>query len=192
MSSYRDAQPPGLEITPDLATWETLHKCPRCLLELFAGERAGFRIEACGRCGGVWIAGEQLQRALGTGSRAAEELSTKVAAVTQSVVIDDAPPLACPECAQNMTKSWLGRVALDSCEVHGTWFDRHELPQAMRAFRGEPAGKAASAERDLRQLQQMRPAFSKEIQGVAQTISSVIDALERALSAAVNVAGGPP
>ena len=63
MSSYREAQPPGLEVTRELRTWETSNRCPRCDMQLFAGEKDEIRVEACGRCGGIWFADEHAKRA---------------------------------------------------------------------------------------------------------------------------------
>ncbi len=146
MPSYREAQPPGFEITAELSTWETPHKCPRCFMELYAGEKDGFRLEACGRCGGVWVTFEEAKRALVDGSHALEDLALKVLGVTQRVVLEEVSALACPECGAAMDKSGLpGSAAnIDTCNMHGTWFDPHELFAAMDGLRNTDAVRRMS------------------------------------------------
>jgi Zn-finger nucleic acid-binding protein len=149
MSSYRDAQPPGFEITSDLKTWETSHRCPRCFCEIYAGEKEGFRLEACGRCGGVWVSPEEAKRALVSGSHALEELAVKVLAVTSRVVLQEVEALACPECGQAMEKSHIAGATIDVCPMHGTWFDPHELYAAMDGLRKTEAVRAISGGRGV-------------------------------------------
>ncbi len=146
MPSYREAQPPGFEITAELKTWETPHKCPRCFMELYAGEKDGFRLEACGRCGGVWVTFEEAKRALVDGSHALEDLALKVLGVTQRVVLEEVSALACPECGAAMEKSGLpgSSANIDTCNMHGTWFDPHELFAAMDGLRNTDAVRRAS------------------------------------------------
>jgi Zn-finger nucleic acid-binding protein len=182
MPSYRDAQPPGFEITPELTTWETPHRCPRCFCDIYAGEKDGFRIEACGRCGGVWVNGEEAKRALATGSSALEDLALRVAGVTQRVVQQEVDALRCPECGEAMEKSTLGPATVDTCNVHGTWFDPHELHGAMLALRKqEQAVHPSPADEAAQAAARMRPPWSGGVQEVAHRISYVIDALDAAL-----------
>lgn len=182
MPSYRDAQPPGFEITPDLKTWETPHRCPRCLCEIYAGEKDGFRIEACGRCGGVWVNGDEAKRALATGSKALSELADKVLGVTRRVVLQEVTALLCPECGEPMTKSTLGSAKVDTCHVHGTWFDPHELDPAMRALtRNEHPQPERPRDEIADAAARMRPPWSGGVQEVAHRIANVIDALDGVL-----------
>jgi Zn-finger nucleic acid-binding protein len=141
MSGYREHRPPGYEKTNDLRTWESSHKCPRCACELYCGEKDGIEIQACGRCGGVWLHNEHAKRALATGSRAHEELAKKVEKVTRAVPWKDTPFIRCPECDAPMHRKSIGQIVVDLCE-HGTWFDRTELVAVMRFMRGEPPEEA--------------------------------------------------
>jgi Zn-finger nucleic acid-binding protein len=180
--SYREAQPPGFEITPELKTWETPHRCPRCLCEIYAGEKDEFRIEACGRCGGVWVTGEVAKRALATGSRAIEDLALKVEGVTQRVVQQEVTALLCPECGVGMEKSTIGAAHVDTCKVHGTWFDPHELHTALVALkRMEQAVPTEAADEAAAAAAKMRPGWGGGAQAVAERISYVIDRLDSAL-----------
>ena len=149
MPSYRDAQPPGLEITSELRTWETPHKCPRCFCEIYAGEKDGYYLEACGRCGGVWVNGEEAKRALVSGSHALEELALKILGVTSRVVLQEVSALACPECGAAMQKSRVASATIDTCNMHGTWFDPHELYAAMDKLRTDPRVLAMSGGRGI-------------------------------------------
>jgi Zn-finger nucleic acid-binding protein len=180
MPSYRDAQPPGFEITRDLRTWETTNKCPRCQMDLYAGEKDGVLVEACGRCGGIWFADEQAKRALALGSRAAEELARKVEAVTRPRPKIESARLACPECQMKMTRTTVGgqlagAPTVDRCDQHGTWFDREELGAAMRVMRGEsPEGPRGV---EARYLESLRSPFSGEIDEIKRTLGTVLQAL---------------
>jgi len=174
MPSYREAQPPGFEITQELRTWETQRKCPRCVFEMYAGEKEDFRLEACGRCGGVFLTDEQAKRALVTGSRAPEQLAKKVEGVTHPVARSERA-LPCPECGKDMVPTPLGATVVDVCAGHGTWFDRTELHIGMRAMRGEPDTEGKAAEE--RYLEALKAPFSSEIQEIKRTLHFVIDAL---------------
>ncbi len=108
MTNYREIQPPGFEITHELRTWETRHVCPRCAAVLFAGEKRGICIEACGMCGGLWMNTETAKRVLAEGSRAPEELARKVESVTSRIVHDERVALRCPEGGEPLTRASLG------------------------------------------------------------------------------------
>lgn len=142
MSGYREHTPPGYEKTSELRTWESSHKCPRCSCELYCGEKDGIEVEACGRCGGVWLHNDHAKRALATGSRAHEELAKKVEKVTRAVPWKDTPFIRCSQCNAPMHRNSIGQIVVDLCE-HGTWFDRTELVAVMRFMRGEPPEEAS-------------------------------------------------
>lgn len=178
MSSYREAQPPGFEVTRELRTWETTNKCPRCDVQMFAGEKDEIRVEACGRCGGIWFADEHAKRALALGSHAAEELARRVEAVTRPRPRNDAEFLPCPECHESMKRMTVGGVdhqlgpTVDACARHGTWFDRAELRPAMRLMRGENAEEPKGVE--ARYLESLRSPFSGELDELKKTLSAVL------------------
>ncbi len=136
MSSYREAQPPGFERTAELHTWDSPRACPRCAFGLYCGKKEDLELDACGRCGGVWLRADQASRALATGSRAHEELARKVELATRHAPPREEGPLPCLECAAPMTRRAVAGVVVDTCS-HGTWFDRTELVAIMRARRGE-------------------------------------------------------
>ncbi len=178
MPSYRDAQPPGFEVTRELRTWESKNKCPRCDVELFAGEKDEIHVEACGRCGGIWFGDEHAKRALALGSRAAEELARKVEAVTRPKPKDDSKLLPCPECRALMKRMTVGGKGtalgptVDACLRHGTWFDRDELRPAMRLMRGEDPLSASGVE--ARYLESLRSPFGGGLDDLKETLSAVL------------------
>ena len=181
MSSYREAQPPGLEVTRELRTWETSNRCPRCDMQLFAGEKDEIRVEACGRCGGIWFADEHAKRALALGSRAAEELARRVEAVTRPRPRNDMKLLPCPECKDSMKRMTVRGAAhqhgpaVDTCARHGTWFDRDELRPAMGLMRGENAEEPKGVE--ARYLESLRSPFSGELDELKRTLNAVLDTI---------------
>lgn len=137
MSSYRDAQPPGLELTAELQTWDSTRTCPRCNFGLYSARKDTLELDACGRCGGVWLRADQADRAQALASRAHEELALKVERVTRPVGFREAAPIPCLECAAPMVRRVVSAVIVDTCS-HGTWFDRTELVAILRARSGEP------------------------------------------------------
>lgn len=105
--------------------------CPRCPGHgLFTGEARGVHLHACGGCGGVWLAPEVARRVLRP-------------LFTPGGLPGTTSPGACPACRAPMVAWTVGEtgVELDSCDRHGTWFDRQELESLARAassLRGRP------------------------------------------------------
>lgn len=112
--------------------------CPRCSTQALVESR-GARIaaHACPGCGGVWLGSSlaaRLQQALEHGqaiglcelARDAGELAALKARCEAEV---DRVGIPCPACTAPMTHRLLERagIVVDSCALHGTWFDRGEL-----------------------------------------------------------------
>ncbi len=121
-------EPPTDESRPwALQTWTSKRTCPVCDVPLFAARRERFRIDACGRCGGAWAPAADTQRMLDERSVVIVELgrlaSEKAEARTQL-----APGHACLDCDEVLARHTIaGRVVVDVCKMHGTWFDAGEL-----------------------------------------------------------------
>jgi Zn-finger nucleic acid-binding protein len=139
--------------------------CPRCSTQALV-ENRGARIaaHACPACGGVWLGSSlagRLQHALEHGeaiglcdlARDAGELAALKARCEAAV---DRVGIPCPACTAPMTHSLLERagIVVDTCPLHGTWFDRGELqhlvdctkdPRVRERFAARAASLAPSA-----------------------------------------------
>ena len=141
----------------------TLHKCPRCRLEMNAVVIGTDKVEECERCLGLWVDvasfekicvdREQQSAALGTASPSPGGLVHETSKVNY---------VPCPECSQLMNRINFVRcsgVIVDICKGHGTWFDRDELARIVEFIRGgglevSRAKQKAEIEEARRQLHQ--------------------------------------
>jgi Zn-finger nucleic acid-binding protein len=112
--------------------------CPRCRTPLSAVEHEGEEIAGCIACGGFFVDGDVLARIVER-HRPSEAPPPSL----RPPVSGARPPietrvvyLACPRCGATMNRGVFGRksgVIVDTCRVHGTWFDAHEL-EACEAY----------------------------------------------------------
>ena len=116
-------------------TWTSRHTCPRCNQGLFAARREGIRVDACGGCGGVWLASDDAQRMLSSKSHAPSELA-RTAAEHARVVSIKQSAIKCLECGEELSRNVVPphNVEIDVCATHGTWFDRSELERVVDAL----------------------------------------------------------
>ena len=93
--------------------------CPQCGESLVQYDaRDKWR---CAKCGGVLVAGAELERELG-------EQGRELVLETRTGLRETRP---CPYCHEPMTGFWLDDVSLDRCDKDGlVWFDRGELGRA--------------------------------------------------------------
>lgn len=125
--------------------------CPRCRarLEGFRGE-PGVLCD-CPECGGQFVEHALLHELL--------ERRAVVGAFVlrmQQRPIRPAEPVRyvpCPVCDKLMNRENFGRqsgIVVDVCGVHGTWFDRGELPAVLDFVRSGALARARHAEQDAR------------------------------------------
>ena len=105
--------------------------CPRCNVPLAHADVPPFAMLGCGRCGGVWLDHAAVRAVLApdAGEPRIEELAARAARAT-SVRPDPRPAsLRCPICEAAMARCEVthARVAVDTCNLHGTWFDADEV-----------------------------------------------------------------
>jgi Zn-finger nucleic acid-binding protein len=111
--------------------------CPRCgtrTCEKQAGERPVFLCEACG---GIWIDNLVAQHIVRASERNTVRLAEEASRAAVRAV-DTRPALRCPVCSVPLLRvavaAGAGKIELDVCREHGTWFDRDELPLVARAL----------------------------------------------------------
>lgn len=133
--------------------------CPRCGVELAERSSGKAKLLACRDCGGVWIDRADAQRILERKPGALQHiLLTRRVAAKARVGYDIETPVRCPFDAEPLTKTDIDGVLVDSCRVHGTWFDAGEVHRIANAFTGKsdqpgaaeakweaPAGKSGEA-----------------------------------------------
>jgi Zn-finger nucleic acid-binding protein len=94
-------------------------KCPIDKTELVEAGRT-FK---CEKCDGAWILENVLLAML------EQSASTLVSLPWKTRPVDQIRP--CAVCLGEMQTVSLGTVALDRCELHGVWFDAHELADIL-------------------------------------------------------------
>jgi Zn-finger nucleic acid-binding protein len=122
-------------------------RCPQCDKPLDIVDRSTLVGYACHDCGGIWLDSE-------TSARVRERLDTQtiqVGEIAAGLAEVPFPPHQasppCPICRVPM-QTWTVAstdVEVDSCNEHGTWFDRGELQTLIRELMAritEPASPA--------------------------------------------------
>jgi Zn-finger nucleic acid-binding protein len=123
-----------------LQTWTSTLLCPDCAVSLFAARKEGFRIDACGSCGGAWLDHATAKRAIAERSLVPAHLS-EAASARASWPRASGRERSCPVCSARLEATVVpdARVILDVCYEHGAWFDPHEMRPVIEAMvRREP------------------------------------------------------
>ncbi|MEO6420105.1 MAG: zf-TFIIB domain-containing protein [Polyangiaceae bacterium] len=110
--------------------------CPHCGCTLSAGQAASTTVHGCASCGGVWLDGAASQKLVGAIDPAVISLAEAASRMaTMPFPPHEARP-RCPVCRGDLqgVRVEAAAVALDTCNLHGTWFDRGELQAVARAF----------------------------------------------------------
>ena len=110
--------------------------CPHCGCTLVAGRAASATVFGCTSCGGVWLDNAASQRLVTAIDPAILSLADAASLMaTMPFPHHEARP-RCPVCRAEMqgVRVDVAAVSLDTCNLHGTWFDRGELQSVVRAF----------------------------------------------------------
>lgn len=109
---------------------ETL-TCPQCALGLTFVE-AEVPLFTCAQCGGVWFDAQASMNVLqGKTDPSAVQRRSK----PPSPRAGPETTRPCARCSDAMLPYAFGRVMLDTCPAHGTWFDHDEIAQVVDAAR---------------------------------------------------------
>jgi Zn-finger nucleic acid-binding protein len=104
--------------------------CPACRVALaYQGDRW-----ACSKCQGLFIESEALVAMVREMAMGPWELPRSAGKPGER---------ACPICKTPMTVELLEGVTTDHCDIHGVWFDEHELQQALHHSSPPPPGVVA-------------------------------------------------
>lgn len=157
-----------------------------CAIPLFAASKDGYRLDACGKCGGAWIAHGDVRKMIDTSSKTPIDLARMADSVPAMQPAEAAPaPRECPECRSVLVTENLAGVDIDVCNEHGTWFDRHELQHVAVALLAEygVARRVLDAEAERKRLAAENES-TVSLQNVAYGVAAVGLAL---VGAAINV-----
>ncbi|MBK6687773.1 MAG: zf-TFIIB domain-containing protein [Deltaproteobacteria bacterium] len=144
---------------PDLARWE----CPRCRRGLEVATIAGLHLHPCEGCGGLAIEASSLAGLSDPVRQVTLQSYAEGLAQGRTVEIDPLVVryLDCPRCSGPTLRRNFERVSgviVDVCLQHSVWFDREELPRALRflANGGTQLRAKAEAEEAQRQDEERR------------------------------------
>jgi Zn-finger nucleic acid-binding protein len=107
----------------------SVQRCPRCRqMGLAPRDESGVLFQACIECGGIWLDSASLARLLAEPASSFVAIARAVDDNARSTR-DVTPSLACPICGTPLTRrrQQSAGIRLDTCDRHGTWFDRTEL-----------------------------------------------------------------
>jgi Zn-finger nucleic acid-binding protein len=121
----------GNELGRALPDSPSAEQCPVCKAALTALDSDRGRLFDCARCDGKFVPHTVLLALLARApaNRLGARLPKPANPLEQAVVYR-----ACPTCGQLMHRKNFGErsgVIVDLCSLHGTWFDREELPRVL-------------------------------------------------------------
>ncbi len=155
--------------------------CPRCARPLEHHQAKGLEAWTCSWCAGALVGNriEEVLEAKGAG------LQRPMGAVAREA-IDEAPRIACPTCGNQMVRHLVRGVTVDTCEGHGTWYDRGELKRMVLGLGAAgPAVTAGVAAAGVAvSLGNQPPQSSPVAQAVAEVVAEGVDVVEVAEVAA--------
>jgi Zn-finger nucleic acid-binding protein len=102
----------------------------------------GVWVRECGKCNGLWVAGDRFDSLVSRALEAARVRAANgvpIAAAKPKSVARAFAYRACPVCTERMHRKNYGRrsgVIVDWCGAHGTWLDADELEQIAAFIAG--------------------------------------------------------
>jgi Zn-finger nucleic acid-binding protein len=145
----------------------------------------GSPLERCGRCEGMWVDRETLEKIYEDRDQNAaikQITAPRLMAVNQDKPVDATSRskntittqgyIGCPVCKSLMNRHNFGRysgVVVDICREHGTWFDADELTRILTFISDGGLQKAALKEKRALE-EEVRRLESKHFLGHGETI----------------------
>ena len=132
----------GAELPRMVSGEATDAACPRCDGTLRPIEAQDWldAYHECTKCGGVFLGHHTFANAVrrhAAGNPLPPVLMEHVEPRPDEIVY-----LRCPCCGAQMHRKRLARMVVDTCKMHGTWFDRGEVARVLSAKAEDPADKA--------------------------------------------------
>jgi Zn-finger nucleic acid-binding protein len=144
--------------------------CPRCDVPLFEGNAAESVLHGCGKCGGVWLDHEASQKVVSSLPAGILELAGRAARAASEARIDLTGKVRCPLDRNELARTVVKGVEVDTCSAHGTWFDAGEVGRIAQAFEdARLAHRAVAASSDSAGAEARRAARNMELLGAILT-----------------------
>ncbi len=105
------------------------HQCPRCRAPLTVSRAPDVVLNACSRCGGVWLDPASVEAAAGGLTPKTIEMLMSIAGNASSEP-DTSSAAVCSTCGASLARANVNGVAVLRCSEHGTFFDRGMLVRA--------------------------------------------------------------
>ncbi len=100
--------------------------CPACKRMLAESSSGRHRYQSCQQCHGSLVDHRTLQEMWAELAPAGKQMEVRRR-------LGLARHRSCPLCDAQMAFTWVVAVPVDSCELHGIWFDTEELETALAA-----------------------------------------------------------
>ena len=130
-------------------------RCPRCAEGLTERRVHSSVLAGCKRCGGLWLDAASVARLTRARDEELERAARRVNGVfvRTGAVPNRMAAISCPVCAAPLRRVEIpdSMHSVDTCDAHGTWFDRDngdELQMFVTAFEAARAGEVT--DEDLR------------------------------------------
>jgi Zn-finger nucleic acid-binding protein len=132
--------------------------CPRCLVPLTRVDLGDVSMCECEQCSGLWLDKAEFQRIVVSTSKEVVPGEDTSGWKRPPRPLEQVRYIRCPVCNEFMNRANFAASSgaiLDSCHVHGTWFDQDELRHVVAFIRSGGLEKARVREAErLRMLKQ--------------------------------------
>jgi Zn-finger nucleic acid-binding protein len=129
----------GAELVAPDAVAPTSHPCPRGCGTLREIRLGTVELEECETCVGMWVRQHVFQRLYAEEEHGSVVLGPELEQhQVQRAKVETVRYVPCPECGKLMNRINFAKrsgVILDSCALHGTWFDADELRRVVEFVR---------------------------------------------------------
>lgn len=143
-------------------------KCPRCCTtSLAARVYAELDVDECDKCGGLFIEEAMLNRLIDTRENARNALHLALPKRDRRRE-PEVRYLQCPACEKHMNRQVFGKVSgviVDTCKLHGIWFDPGELGDVIEFV--EKGGMSRARERETEELREA----TRQLRAAQQPVS---------------------
>ncbi|MBI5568947.1 MAG: zf-TFIIB domain-containing protein [Desulfomonile tiedjei] len=131
--------------------------CPRCQVPMQSKTVGEFSLIGCTRCGGFFISSESFEMMQENTKRTI--LPTNPASRGSVTPDQNVKYVRCPVCRNLMNRTNFAKVSgviVDTCRVHGIWFDGEELEKVMNFIARGGLQKARAAELEELKAEEQR------------------------------------
>lgn len=120
--------------------------CPKCTADLDKAIVYDVEVDACPRCGGLWLDAGEIQRLARLPDRELADLKVMLAQASEVTHLPGRKGLNCPACPGSLEERAMGPVQVDWCKrCRGFYLDRGELMQSVKTTRAGSAGEVLVA-----------------------------------------------